>query len=335
MQPFAAHYWPALDQALREIVASAPHAPGFNVQLEYPMGWVDAEGNPTEVTAGKRIRPLLLLMCTEAAGGDWQAALPAAAAVEILHNFSLIHDDIQDHSPLRHGRPAVWMQWGISSAINAGDALFALSYAALARLRGCVANAVALRVQAIFSQTSLELTRGQHLDMCFETQPSVTTDEYLSMIEGKSAALLAASAQIGALIGSGDDELAWHYHTFGLNLGLAFQIRDDILGIWGDPAVTGKSAATDILARKKSVPVLYGLERSPALRKLYARSAFGDAEVRESVRLLDALDARGYTAGLEAKYHQQALDALSAAQPNQPAASGLAGLLDSLLGRSA
>lgn len=335
MQQFAARYWPALDLILRDVAASAPTAPGFNILIEYTMGWVDANGKPLQSPGGKRIRPLLLLLCAEAAGGDWQTALPAAAAVEILHNFSLIHDDIEDQSPLRHGRPAVWMQWGLNNAINAGDAMFALSYAALARLHGYAPDSITLRALAIFSQTSLELTRGQHLDMRFETQPVVTTGEYLTMIEGKSAALLAASAQIGALIGSGSDETAAYYHDFGLNLGLAFQIRDDILGIWGDPATTGKSAATDILARKKSLPVLYGLERSSSLRGLYAREPFGESEVLESVRLLESLDARAYTANLESVYHQRALDALRAAEPVEPAASGLFGLLNALLGRAA
>ena len=335
MQSFAARYLPALDIMLREVVLSAPEAPGFNVQLQYPMGWVDAAGHPAHLPGGKRVRPLLLLLCAEATGGDWTAALPAAAAVELLHNFSLIHDDIEDGSPLRHGRATVWQQWGVANAINAGDAMFALSYTALARLRERVPDAVALTALEIFNQTNLDLTRGQHLDMRFESQSQVTTDEYLVMIEGKSAALLATAAQLGALVGSGSAETAAHYRAFGLNLGLAFQIRDDILGIWGDPAITGKSAATDILARKKSLPALYALDRSPALRALYGREPFGEAEVTEAVAILDALDARGYTAELERVYHQRALDALHAANPAGTAAEGLNGLLGSLLGRLA
>ncbi|MBL8147981.1 MAG: polyprenyl synthetase family protein [Anaerolineae bacterium] len=335
MMPSAGRYWPALDQALREAITLAPQAPGFQRLLEYPMGWVDADGKATEESGGKRIRPLLLLSCAEAAGGSWQTALPAAAAVELLHNFSLIHDDIEDASPLRHGRMALWKQWGVASAINAGDAMFALSYAALTRLRGCVPDDLSLRALDIFCQANLDLTRGQHLDIRFETQPDVTADEYLTMIEGKTASLLAVSAELGALIGSGNDVIASHYRAFGFNLGMAFQIRDDILGIWGDPTLTGKSAATDILARKKSLPVLYGLERSPALRELYARESFGEAETREAVRLLDSLDARGHAASFERNYHQRALDALHAARPAEPAATELRGLLDALLGRIA
>ena len=141
-----------------------------------------------------------------------------------------------------------------------------------------------LAVWAIFNRTNLELTRGQHLDMRFEKQAVVSVEEYISMIGGKSAALVSACAQMGALIGSGDEALAAHFAAFGRDLGIAFQIRDDILGIWGEPEVTGKSAATDILSRKKSLPVLYGLSQSEALVELYQRSTFGAAEVDEAVR---------------------------------------------------
>jgi geranylgeranyl diphosphate synthase type I len=335
MQQFASRALPALDALLRELVGAVPATAGFRLQLEYPLGWVTAEGEPHEQPGGKRVRPLLLLLCAEAAGGDWRAALPAAAAVELLHNFSLIHDDIEDASPLRHGRPTVWKQWGVATAINAGDAMFALAYSALARLAETSSDAIALQAWTIFNQMNLELTLGQHLDMRFETQTSVTTDEYLGMIAGKSAALLAASAQLGALIGGANDETAEHYRQFGLNLGLAFQIRDDILGVWGDPEVTGKSAATDILARKKALPALYGLAHSAELRALYARASFGEAEVAQAVALLEAVGARDYAAGLEADYHQRALAALEAAHPAGDAARSLSGLLDALLGRAA
>jgi geranylgeranyl diphosphate synthase type I len=226
------------------------------------MGWVSAHDEPYLHPTGKRMRPLLLLLCTEAPGGNWRLALPAAAAVELLHNFSLIHDDIQDSSPIRHGRPTVWKVWGIANAINAGDALFGLSYITLQKLyEQGIDPVVVLKTWRVFNDTVLELTRGQHLDMRFETQRDVSVDDYISMIRGKSAALVAACAQMGAWIATGDEDVARHYASFGLNMGIAFQIRDDILGIWGDPSVTGKSTATDIVALK-SLPVLYGLSQS-------------------------------------------------------------------------
>jgi geranylgeranyl diphosphate synthase type I len=338
---FARRYLHDLDTAMREMVDSRvreaeSEAPDFGTMLRYPLGWVDEHNQPYSQPAGKRIRPLLLLLCAEAAGGDWRQALPAAAAVELLHNFSLIHDDIQDDSPTRHGRATVWKIWGRANAINAGDALFALSYSALEGLAETgVAPQVVLKVWRIFNQTNLELTRGQHLDMDFEHRANVNTDEYLSMIRGKSAALVSACAEIGALIGSGNDETARHFGEYGLNLGLAFQIRDDILGIWGDPHVTGKSAATDILSHKKSLPVLYGLQHSDRLADLYARQRLSDDEVHEAVGVLTAVGALEFVQQQESRHYRAALDALERAEPRGDAASALVQLTESLFQRQA
>lgn len=306
----ARRYLPALDATMRAIVDSAPDAPEYKTMLRYPLGWVNADGAPYITPTGKRIRPIVLLLAAESAGGNWKDALPAAAAVELLHNFSLIHDDIQDDSEIRHNRATVWKVWGRANAINAGDAIFVLAYRALEWLTKTTPAAIALECWKIFNTTNLELTRGQHLDMRFEHQSNVTVDEYLSMIRGKTAALVAASAQIGALIGSGSTEIAAQYGEFGLNLGIAFQIHDDILGIWGDPDVTGKSAATDILSRKKSLPVLYGLAQSAELAAVYQRTAFSDADVTEAVQLLDAVGAQSYTRQNEADYYDRAIESL-------------------------
>jgi geranylgeranyl diphosphate synthase type I len=198
-QPFFAE----LDTTMRQVVAHIPDdVPGFGVMMRYALGWVDENDQPYPPKTGKRIRPVLLLLCSEAVGGNWRVALPAAAAVELLHNFSLIHDDIQDNSPTRHKRPTVWKIWGQANAINAGDALFSLAFCALERLAGTVKPETLQKVWHIFNTTTLELTRGQHLDMRFEHQASVSVDDYLSMISGKSAALVSACAQIGAVVGS-------------------------------------------------------------------------------------------------------------------------------------
>jgi geranylgeranyl diphosphate synthase, type I len=328
-------YYPELDATLRNIVNTLPvDEPGFGVMLRYTMGWVDQDDQPIQHLAGKRIRPILLLLCAEAAGGRWQDALPAAAAVELLHNFSLIHDDIQDDSLTRHGLPTVWKVWGRANAINAGDALFTLSYCALESLSNSnLTSDLLIKVWRIFNATMLELTRGQHLDMRFEHQETVTVDEYISMIKGKSAALIAACAQIGALIATQSETLAAHYADFGLNLGIAFQIRDDILGIWGDPTVTGKSAATDIISRKKSLPVLYGLSRLPELIDIYKREPFIEADVAAAVRVLDSIDTRSYTQDSETQYYRRAMAALESANPQGEAADGLLTLVNALLER--
>ncbi len=334
-QQLARRYLPALDAEMRQLVASVPlpDAEDFATLLKYPLGWVDERNRPYDQVTGKRIRPLLLLLAAEAVGGDWQVALPAAAAVELLHNFSLIHDDIEDDSPMRHGRPTVWKVWGDANAINAGDALFALAHTALQRLR--VAPEIALKAWAIFNRTCLDLTRGQYLDMRFERQERVTVDEYLSMITGKSAALVAACAEIGALIGSGAKATAANFADFGKNLGIAFQIRDDILGIWGDAEVTGKSAATDIFSRKKSLPVLYGLSQSAELQAVYRSEPFGAAQVDEAVRLLDSVDAQAYALERESAYYRQALQSLESADTREEAGRGLADLAQALFQREA
>lgn len=323
-----------LDNTMRRVVDEVDSAaPGFRTMVRYPLGWSDENGMPYTGQTGKRVRPLFMLLCAEAAGGDWRQALPAAAAVELLHNFSLVHDDIQDASPLRHGRPTVWQVWGVARAINAGDALFSLAFVALENLsREGVAPETVIQIWRVFNQTNLELTRGQHLDMLYETLDQVTVDEYLSMVLGKSAALLAACAQIGALVATGDETLAGIYREFALNLGLAFQIRDDILGIWGDPSVTGKSAATDISARKKSLPVLYGLARSPQLARLYKQDTLSDTT--EAVSLLDLAGARDYALKIENDYYTRAVAALTLAEPQGEAAEWLTQFVDALFQRN-
>lgn len=297
-------YRDALNREMRALVGRfSPGPVELDRMLCYHLGWTDEDGCPVEVYPGKQVRPLLVLLSTESAGGEWERALPAAAAIELLHNFSLIHDDIEDGSPLRRGRPSVWKLWGVPSAINAGDAMFALAYAALWSLveRG-ISEYRVLQAVSLFARTSLELTRGQHLDMAFEQVPTVSVDEYLAMIGAKSAALIAASAEMGALVAGASDEVARRYQEFGYALGVAFQIRDDILGIWGEQRVTGKSAVTDVVSRKKTLPVIFGLEVSSQLRGIYAQPELSDADVVRCVQILDECGAREYAMQIEEKY---------------------------------
>ncbi len=324
---------PAIEAEMRRVVAAsdAPTLTTFYGMLHYHLGWVDADLKPAHFDAGKRIRPVLTLLCCEASGGDWHDALPAAAAVELLHNFSLIHDDIEDGDPLRRGRPTLWKVWGSAQAINAGDALFTLSHMALNNLVARhIPHARVLAVRQRFDQACLALTQGQHLDLSFESQSDVTEAEYLRMIEGKTAALIEAACGIGALV-TGSERVA-HYEAFGRGLGLTFQIEDDVLGIWGDPQVTGKPAGNDIRNRKKSLPVTYALDRSEELRRLYAQS---EVEVAAAIAELDRVGARKYTEQLAARHHQQALDALAATGQDNEATTALRELAHSLLKRAA
>lgn len=334
LQDYLGRYLPALNQELHEAVDRfLPGPSDFDRMLRYHLGWVDAQGSPTEGYSGKQIRPGIVLLCAEGAGGDWRQALPAAAAVELIHNFSLIHDDIEDDSPLRRGRATVWKVWGKSSALNAGDAMFALAHLVLWTLveRGVPEDRV-LAAWRLFEETSLALTRGQHLDMAFESRAQISVDEYLEMIEAKSASLIAAAARVGALVAGVEEGRLAGFESFGRNLGLGFQIRDDILGIWGDPTVTGKSSATDIVSRKKSLPVLYGLGVSAELRSIYRRSSFGADDVVYIVGLLDSVGARRYVSECAARYFGEALAALEGLGVVHGVFSGLAGLLRVLVG---
>ena len=254
---------------------------------------------PRRAPGGKRIRPTLCLLACAAAGGDPQQAVPAAAGLELLHNFSLIHDDIEDNSATRRHRATAWVVFGMPLALNAGDAMFSLAHNAFHRLPGRgVPDAHVLGALRGFDETCILLTEGQFLDMAFETRLAVTVHEYFAMIHGKTAALLGAAPQIGALLAGAGPEIGGIYRRFGRALGMAFQLQDDVLGIWGDEVVTGKSAASDILSKKKSLPVIYAMadERVGAeLSRRYAGPDFILSDVPEILGFLEAAGARAFT----------------------------------------
>ncbi len=330
-------YLDALNLNMRQVVDSLlPGPQSLDVMLRYHLGWTDEHGRPTPgVYPGKQVRPTLVLLMMEVAGGDWHQAIPAAIAVELLHNFSLIHDDIEDSSPFRRGRPTVWSIWGIPDAINAGDAMFVLAYKALllvSEYGGVLPERVVMAFD-LFIRTTLALTRGQHQDMLFEREQRITVDEYLDMVTGKSAALLAASAGIGAVLAGVKAEERAYYADFGRNLGIAFQIRDDILGIWGDPSVTGKSAATDIVSKKKSLPVLFALERSEELAEIYASAELAKSDVEQAVVILNRVGAMQFAREQEEYYFRRALAALDAISGLDHALTLVRELVGSLVGR--
>ncbi|MBC7234108.1 MAG: polyprenyl synthetase family protein [Chloroflexi bacterium] len=333
------HFQPyliALEEELRQVLAVPLHglAPLYHM-MAYHLGWLDEHFQPLQGSTGKRIRPLLCLLACEAAGGDWHNALPAAAAVELVHNFSLIHDDIEDNSTTRRGRTTLWALWGLAQGINVGDAMYTLAHQALTRLRdrGTEPPLILAAVE-ILDKACLELCHGQYLDLAYESHLEVTEEAYLQMIGGKTAALLAASTQLGALIAEAGEQTE-HYRLFGWYLGLAFQMVDDILGIWGDPATTGKSAADDIRNRKITLPILFALrsEVGEALAALYRQETLSDADIQRAVALLDRAGARDYVQERAAFYEARALAALDAARAREPVASALRDLATSLTSR--
>lgn len=305
-------------------------APGIEEMVAYHLGWAD-----DEEISGKRIRPLLTLLCCQASGGEWRTALPAAGAIEWIHNFSLIHDDIQDHSEIRRGRPTVWKIWGSPQAINTGDAIFALSRWSTQRLKGAVPAELILEIHRLLDETSLALTRGQHLDIHFETTDEVTTEAYLNMIHAKTAALLGTACQLGALLSPAPADQIEAYRGFGQNLGLAFQVIDDLLGIWGSTEQTGKSSADDLQTRKKTLPIIHGLEHSSEFQQAWGAKRHSEEELSSMRQMLDDSGSKEFTMRWAERYTQEAMSALKAADGQEPAASELTSLAARLLQRAA
>jgi geranylgeranyl diphosphate synthase, type I len=234
--------------------------PTTRLQAAYHFGWVDAEGRPDR-GGGKAVRPALALLSAQATGGPEEIGLPGAVAVELVHNFSLLHDDLMDNDRERRHRTTVWVVWGSSSAILSGDALLGLAQEVLLDSGLPTAAPAAL----MLAQATRELIRGQVEDLAFERRESVTVEECLVMAAGKTGALMAASAAIGAVLAGAPAETVAALHTYGAQVGLAFQLVDDVLGIWGDPAVTGKPVFSDLRADKKSLPISYALGRDPSI----------------------------------------------------------------------
>ncbi len=299
--------------------------------LSYHMGWI---GNQSGVR-GKRIRPLLVLLVCTAAGGDWQKALPGAAAVELIHNFSLIHDDIEDRSPQRRGRPTVWTKWGIPQAINAGDALYALAHLEAIRLGETISPSLGLKAAELLQSTCLHLTQGQSLDLAYETQADLSLNDYWTMVEGKTAALIAASTQLGALTASSSIEVIGSYRNFGREVGLAFQVQDDHLGIWGNSAMTGKSNVSDLVTRKITLPVLYGLSKAGEFATRWKAGVTGPADVAEMTEMLEIEGGKEFTLDKVKELLDSALSSLDEAQPIGVAGKALKNLALSMLNRQA
>ncbi|HEX5943224.1 MAG TPA: polyprenyl synthetase family protein, partial [Anaerolineales bacterium] len=272
--------------------------------------------------------------CTSACGADWQSALPAAAAVELVHNFSLVHDDIQDNSDRRRGRPTTWVKWGMPMAINVGDALFVLSNQAIIDLKENHPPEIVVRAAEILHNTCLELTRGQFLDMSYEERNDLAVEDYWPMIAGKTAALLSACCHIGALLGGADDAGQDAYRAFGHYLGLAFQVQDDILGIWGDEALTGKSVASDLIEGKNSLPVLAGVGANGKFATRWKQGPIRAEEVQELARVLAS--EGGYETATDAAKQMTdlALMSLREADPQGEAGGALFEVTDKLLKRN-
>jgi geranylgeranyl diphosphate synthase type I len=313
----------------------------------YHLGLSTSSGEPTDpetrqTVQGKRIRPLIAMLTAEAVGGAAQDAAPIAAATELLHNFTLIHDDIQDRSPNRRHRPTVWRVWGDAQAINAGDALFAASQ--LAVLRTSVGENPAGTIRCLmeaFNRCTIEIVRGQVLDIENEGRPGVTSGDYLTMIGGKTAAILRFAAWAGAIVGGATTDVADRLGEVGDAIGMGFQIRDDMLGIWSPAQETGKDAADDIRRRKQSLPILILRESATPedleqIATLYQQEEIGPEGTAAVLALLEKYDVEARTMAHVDAAHERAERALSEALPGQdvPAARTLRALITQLQART-
>ena len=345
LKDYFAHLIPQVETEMRDVVNAAiahniQQPKWFNVMMNYHLGFADAQGNPAQINAGKRIRPMLVLLSCEACGGDARQSLPAAAAVELLHNFSLIHDDIEDGDELRRGRLTVWKQWNIAQAINTGDAMFAQAHLALQKLMDCGVPAErVVRAMRAFDAMCVHLTIGQHLDMSFETRNEVngvTTAEYMAMIEGKTAALVKACCQIGAIVAGADEARIESLGEFGRGVGLSFQLQDDVLGIWGDPAKTGKQDS-DLAHGKKTLPVLFAAEHDARVRELYfatKQAKLREDEIKRLKQLIEVAGGRAHTEQAAQAGYANAMESWESANLSNKAGQALRELGQSLLGRS-
>ncbi|MCC6453971.1 MAG: polyprenyl synthetase family protein [Caldilineaceae bacterium] len=335
---FIGRWLPQIEAEMNNVIGSRDNSVAAHYgMMRYHLGWADEHFHLRPAPSGKRLRPILCLLSCAELGGDPSQALPAAAAIELLHNFSLIHDDIEDGDEMRHHRPTVWKVWGMPLGINVGDGMFTLAFDAIQRLtqRGINSKAT-LAVLAHFTQTCLTLTEGQFLDISFEDRPVISIDEYMHMIQGKTAALIGASVAIGARIAGATSAQETDMLQFGQAMGLAFQIQDDILGIWGDPAITGKPVGSDILSRKKSLPLLHALNHPQIGDQMQGAFALpvDESQLESVMKLLEQAETRRFAEQQMANQHELALAALEAALGPRAASSPLLMLAEGLLHRT-
>ncbi|MCQ9178266.1 polyprenyl synthetase family protein [Streptomyces sp. IBSBF 2953] len=294
-------------------------APPMDTVAAYHFGWIDAQGNPTDGDGGKAVRPALAVLSAEVAGAGPEVGVPGAVAVELVHNFSLLHDDLMDGDEQRRHRDTVWKVHGPAQAILVGDALFALANEVLLELGTVEAGRATRRL----TTATRALIDGQAQDISYEHRDRVSVEECLEMEGNKTGALLACASSIGAVLGGADDRTADTLERYGYHLGLAFQAVDDLLGIWGDPEATGKQTWSDLRQRKKSLPVVAALAAggpaSERLGEMLAADAksndfenFSEEEFAARAALIEEAGGRDWTAGEARRQHTIAIEALNA-----------------------
>ena len=282
--------------------------------LRYCLGWGDTKGNQIEGEMGKSLRPSLCMFACECAGRSSESVLNAAASIELIHNFSLIHDEIQDLDETRHHRPTLWAVWGKPKALVAGDVLRVIADMAILDTNGSDSYKL-LESMFMLTEACLEMIEGQYMDIYFESKPYINLDEYMEMISRKTGALIRCSLTIGALLGGMNKRDVLSFRKSGRALGYTFQIRDDILGIWGNADLTGKPVGADIRRKKKSLPILHAISESTGtsnkiLLDIFAKDDIGDYEVETVLTIMDETRTYIYSQDLACEYRDKALEAV-------------------------
>ena len=319
--------------------AVPPHSSDISTLLRYHLGWADERGNPAVSEQGKGLRASLCIFACEAVGGRQELALSAAAAIELVHNFSLIHDDIQDGDKERHHRPTVWAIWGTPKAIQAGNFMRILADLALHQPpHSKVPSETLATCSKLLTTAYLRTVEGQYLDLEFEGRTDINTASYLDMIARKTGALIQCSMQMGALLGNGHPKTVKAMSTCGKHLGAVFQIRDDYLGIWGLEEETGKAVGNDLRRRKNSLPLVHALDHAHGadrehLRSIYAKEQIEDTDVSYTLDLLASLRTPEYLQNLAQDHASKALKALVGIQLIPGANEELEELVEFLLTR--
>lgn len=323
----------SVDPELRRAVGSLPGS--MRRVARYHFGWEDADGTPVAGKAGKAIRPALVLAAVAALGGRESVAVRAAAAVELVHNFTLLHDDVMDRDATRRHRATAWTVFGIPDAILAGDALQALAQRLLAEDPHPASAAASARLASCV----VELCAGQHTDTEMEGRrpEDVTLDEVLAMAEAKTGALLGCACALGALYAGADDKDVEALDAFGREAGLAFQLIDDVIGIWGDPSRTGKPAGADLMVRKKSLPVVAalasGTPEAVELAELYGLP-YEEGDLERTALVVERAGGRDWAQSQAADRMARAMHELSRAVPEPASAGGLLALAEFVTRRS-
>lgn len=288
--------------------------------IHYAMGWDGVDRKVRFTTDGKALRPTLCLLTCEANGGQVSAALPAAVSLELIHRFSLIHDDIQDRDETRHHRPTLWAVWGEPRSLIAGNTLKVIADMAV---WGLVTQGLdfenALMAAGILTEAYLLMIEGQYLDISYEGRPDISVQNYLDMISRKTGALIQCSLTLGALIGTQDVDIVNAFSKCGRSLGFVFQIRDDILGIWGNEESTGKPVGADIRRKKNTLPVVYTMSQADGVDAVLLREVYRDTSVTEKgissvLEVMGKVNAMEFAQNLASKHAEQAIQALESTE---------------------